>query len=310
MKIKFLIVLIFNFFCFSFNISKANIENKIVVKIDNEIITNYDIKNKIISSIILADQEINQENINNIKKQVLDVLIQLKLKQIALSKYDIETDYQKINNYLKSLSQNINDLKIKFSKNGLDFQMFLDEVETEINWREFIYQKYSSKINIDENSIKDELNKTIIDSSLVKEFNLSEIEIIINNDEFDKEKILDTENSIKNNGFEDTALKYSISTTSFKKGNLGWINSKSLSNQIFKVVSDMQIAEVSKPIKQQNSVLFLKLNNVRNINVKNNQLNLAKIKQNIINQKKNNLFDLYSKSHLSKLRNTSLISYK
>ena len=72
----------------------------------------------------------------------------------------------------------------------------------------------------------------------------------------------------------------------------------------------MQIAEVSKPIKQQNSVLFLKLNNVRNINVKNNQLNLAKIKQNIINQKKNNLFDLYSKSHLSKLRNTSLISYK
>ena len=155
-----------------------------------------------------------------------------------------------------------------------------------------------------------DVNKTIIDSSLVKEFNLSEIEIIINNDEFDKEKILDTENSIKNNGFEDTALKYSISTTSFKKGNLGWINSKSLSNQIFKVVSDMQIAEVSKPIKQQNSVLFLKLNNVRNINVKNNQLNLAKIKQNIINQKKNNLFDLYSKSHLSKLRNTSLISYK
>ena len=34
------------------------------------------------------------------------------------------------------------------------------------------------------------------------------------------------------------------------------------------------------------------------------------MRNNLINQKKNELFNLYSNSHLSKLKNTSFIEYK
>ena len=55
----------------SFNkLAYSKIEQKIVVKVENEIITNYDIKNKILLSLIISNQEINQENINQIKNQV------------------------------------------------------------------------------------------------------------------------------------------------------------------------------------------------------------------------------------------------
>jgi len=43
---------------------------------------------------------------------------------------------------------------------------------------------------------------------------------------------------------------------------------------------------------------------------KTQDINIKKLKNNIINQKKNELFNLYSRSHLSKLKNTSLIEYK
>ena len=44
---------------------------KIVVKIENELITSYDIKNKIISTLLLNNKQINQENIDNLKKRSL-----------------------------------------------------------------------------------------------------------------------------------------------------------------------------------------------------------------------------------------------
>ena len=69
----------------------------------------------------------------------------------------------------------------------------------------------------------------------------------------------------------------------------------------------MNINEVSKPIKRSQSVLFLKLND-KKIS-KSNKINSVELKKNLIDRKKNDMFALYSKSHLSKLRNTSLIEY-
>jgi hypothetical protein len=54
-----------------------------------------------------------------------------------------------------------------------------------------------------------------------------------------------------------------------------------------------------------NNILFLKL--VDKKNTKLNQENEKKLKNNLVDAKKNELFSLYSRSHLSKLKNTALI---
>ena len=81
-------------------------DNTIVVKIDDQIITSFEIKNKILTNLILSNQEINQENINNLKKQTLESLIQSKLKLIELSKYNFEVSDLQLNQYLNSISSN------------------------------------------------------------------------------------------------------------------------------------------------------------------------------------------------------------
>ena len=88
MKIKILTIafLYLNFLCIPTNA----ITNKIVLKVENEIITNYEVKNKILTSLVLAGDEITQENINKLKKQALESLIQNKLKIIELKKYKIK----------------------------------------------------------------------------------------------------------------------------------------------------------------------------------------------------------------------------
>ena len=282
--------------------------SKIIVKVEDEIITNYDLKNKILITLILANQEINQQNIDELKKAVLDQLINLKLKKIELSKYKIKKDEGRINSYLKSISgNNIQNFKNKFFENNLDFELFLDEVDTEIRWQQLIYTLYGKKIDINEATIDVEVEKIIKERSNVEEFELYEIEINSNLDVPEKQIIEDILKKINTIGFENSALNFSTSTTSSQKGYLGWINGKTLSKEIYLILSKMKIGEVSKPIKKQNNILFLKLNNKRTI--KPEQLEIKKLKSDIIEKKKAGLFNLYSQSRLSKLKNNSFIQY-
>ena len=156
--------------------------------------------------------------------------------------------------------------------------------------------------------MKQELENYINSNSELTEYKLSEIELLSKNNRFDNKILSEIENRIKDEGFENSALKYSDSSSSSSKGDLGWVNSKSLNEEIFKIVSKMKIGEVSKPIKKQNSILYLKLDNIRTSKIEN--LNLEELRDKLINQKTNELFNLYSRSHLSKLRSTSLIEYK
>ena len=282
--------------------------SKIIVKVEDEIITNYDLKNKILITLMLANQEINQQNIDELKKAVLDQLINLKLKKMELSKYKIKKDEGRINSYLKSISgNNIQNFKNKFFENNLDFELFLDEVDTEIRWQQLIYTLYGKKIDINEATIDVEVEKIIKERSNVEEFELYEIEINSNLDVPEKQIIEDILKKINTIGFENSALNFSTSTTSSQKGYLGWINGKTLSKEIYLILSKMKIGEVSKPIKKQNNILFLKLNNKRTI--KPEQLEIKKLKSDIIEKKKAGLFNLYSQSRLSKLKNNSFIQY-
>ena len=299
----------FLIFYFVSNIAYANYETSIVVKVDNEIITNFEIKNKILSSLLLSGKEINQKNINGLKKKSLDELIQTKIKIIELSKYNISIDRFQIDQYLKSISSNnVQNLKDKFKNLNLDFALFEKYVEIELMWQKYIYQIYSKKIDIDTNQVKDELKELIKKNQNILEYNLSEIEVAINNNENIKKKIDDIKNKIIKDGFETAAQNHSFSDTSSNKGYLGWISSKELSKNIFEVIRNLKIGEISSPIRRQNTILFLKVNNIRSKKVK--ELDLQKLELNIINRKKNELFNLYSKSHLSKIKNTTLVEYK
>ena len=103
-------------------------------------------------------------------------------------------------------------------------------------------------------------------------------------------------------------MKFSISTSSSNKGDIGWVNEKSLSKDIYDIISIMKIDTVSEPIKRLNSILFLKLVDKRQIKL--NKIDITNLKKKLLDSKKNELFNLYSSSHLSKLKNSSFIDYK
>ena len=296
------------FFILSLGKSFGQINSKILLKVGNKIITNYDLQNKILTSLVLSSQEINQKNINKIKKQSIDSLVQKKIKEIELERFDYQISQNRINDYLKSISVNYSiSLQEKFRQNDINYDIFLNEIKTQLKWQQHILNIYSPKIEINQEAVNLEMNNILKEKKSITEFRLSEVQISINNNEMDKSKIENLIDLINEIGFENTALKFSTSSTSEIKGDLGWINSNSLSKNILKIVNNLNVGEISQPIIRQGSATILKLMDKKKSDIEN--VNRDNLRKNIINNKKNELFNLYSKSLLSKLKNTTLIEY-
>ena len=151
----FFIVLIF---LNSISVCFSQVQTKIVLKIDNKVVTNFEVKNKILTELLLSNLEINQKNIDNFKAQAVTSLINLKLKEIELERFTANFANTDIDNYLKLVTKrNVDELKNMFLKNDLDFNLFLNEVKTELKWRQFIYNTYSSRLDINLDNIDQEI---------------------------------------------------------------------------------------------------------------------------------------------------------
>ena len=300
-------VLFLFFFIFNFSFLKG-IETKIVVMVNNEPVTSYELKNKILTTLILSNQVINQEIIDQSKNAAINSLINMKLKKFEIEKYKIKPDLNNINSYLKKISSNdIGSLKKKFIDNSIDYQIFLNEIEVELAWQKLIYTRYSKKVKIEDNLINNELQKLLNKKEKQSEYKLSEIQIEIT--EKNKDIIINqVMKDIDTIGFEKTAKKLSMTSTAINNGNLGWINSKSLSKQMIDILDKMRINEVSKPIIKLNNVMFLKITDKRSVEI--NSQNIDDLKKNIINNKTNELFKLYSNNHLSKIKSSSFIKFR
>ena len=306
MKTSFKILIIFYLF-FAGNLY-GKISNNILLKVGNKIITNYEVKNKILINLILSNKDVNQKNINKVKKESVDSLIQKKIKEIELDKHNFNVDNIRVENYLKSISGgDVSNLKKKFEDNKINFDLFLEEIIIQFKWQQLILNKYSKKIKINQENLDREIEEILKEKKNILEFKLSEIEIPINNDSNDKDKINNLMNLINEMGFENVALKFSVSSTAESKGDLGWINSASLSKNIYEIVNKLKVGQISSPIIRQGSATILKLINLRNSNI--NNLNRENLRRNLVNNKKNELFNLYSQSLLSKLKNSTLIEY-
>ena len=295
---------IFYLILFIFNITNASsIESKIIYVIENEIITNIDIKNefKYISALNSQLKNLPKEKIFNIARESI---IREKIKKVEILKNFKNLDVNE--EYLDLLIKNIyNNLKINsheefknYLKNyNLEIRDIEEKVKIEALWNELIVKKYNSKININIEQIKRDIKNT--KSLINKNYLLSEIVFEIKDTKKLNEKYILIKKSTEDIGFKNTASIYSISDTSKIGGNLGWINERSLSKVIYENIFQLKKGEISKPLIIPGGILILKINDIKNETMK---LDPEKELERIVSFKKNRQLNQYSKIYFNKIK--------
>jgi len=301
----------FILFLFFQNISHAAYQNKIIANVGEEIITSYELKNKIITFLILNNLEVNQINVDKSKKEALRFLVVQKIKKKEIDKYSLDKNTKAIDGHLKNISSKLNvdvaGLEKIFLKNNLSYKLYLDEIEIEVTWQKLVFELYKNKIVVDRKEIEKEIEILTENKKGSDEYELAEIEVNLLNNSEQENKINQVKKSIEEIGFDRTAIKYSTSLTSQNGGKLGWIPSKSLSKEILDIIKKMNVSEISQPFIKSDTLTFYKLINKKTVSF--DEVDIVKLKDRIINKQRNELFDLYSKSHISKIKNSILITY-
>ena len=179
--------------------------------------------------------------------------------------------------------------------------MKLDKVEEkfqiDILWNQLIVKKYNSQINIDVEKIKREINNR--KTATIKSYHLSEIVYEVQKKEEIYQKYNTIKNSIEKIGFNNTVLTYSISDTSNINGKIGWVGEQSLGKKIRDSISTIEINQISKPIKISSGFLILKLNNIKEEQVK---INPEEELKKIVNYQKSKQLNQYSKIYFNKVK--------
>ena len=253
----FLILFIF----FLSNKNSLAIENKIILKVNNEIITSVDVFNE---AKYLKTLNKNLKNISDkeIIKLAKNSLLREKIKIIELSKYpEVSVNKEYLENIIKTIYTNLGLINKKqflnyLGKYNIDIKVVEQKLSNEALWNQLIFEKFKDKIKIN----KDKIKKEIV--SLKKystTYNLNEILYNVKKKDEQEKIFLEIQESIKLNGFENTASLFSVSESSKTGGKIGWINEGSINKEILKRLVKLEVGEFTQPIQTPAGFLVLNL---------------------------------------------------
>ncbi len=292
-------------FCllFIFISKPLSLENKILFKINNDIITSIDVEEEYRYLIALN---------NNLKKLSQNEIIEISKKSIVKEKIKIieinknfkdpkipdEILQQILKNFYTRLNiNNLDDFKKYLTFNNVKYQDVKKKIEIETLWNELIKSKFSSKIQINENEIRKNIIKN--QKKFSKSYLLSEIFFEISNSDQLDNTYQEIKKIIQEKGFANAAASISTSSTANQGGKIGWIDEDSLNEGLKKILSELKVNEITEPLTMPGGFMMLKIDEIKRI--KKNQNIESEVKR-IINSKKNNQLNQFSKIYFNKVK--------
>ena len=306
-KIKLSIIVIFTIILNIQNLTAF--ENKILFKIDNEIITTIDIYEEI-KFLKVFNPEINSLSDVELFEISKNNLIKDKIKKIEIMKFvrELKVDDKFLLRLIERKYSRLNINSIKnfekyLKKENLNVEIVKEKFIIELMWNDLIYQKFSKKVVIDKERIKNEISQNS-QKKFQKEFLLSEIVFnVANKDEFNNkyQKIL---LDIEKVGFKKAALIHSNSDTATNGGLIGWVKEVNLNKSLKKVITELKPGQFSKPVRTSSGFIIIKIDEEKEYVSK---FDLADRMDEIIRFKTNEQLNQFSNIYLNKLKKNLII---
>ena len=290
----------------------CSLENRIILKINDKIITNIDVIQEE-KYLTVLNPKLNKIEQNKLKVLATDSIIKEKIKEIELIKYykiDSVLDDVNLNKIIKNLYQAVGfqeeeEFKIYLKNKNLKFLSVKRKLAIEMLWNNLIFEKFSNRVVVNETEIKNNLDKDIKNLKFTRDLLLSEI-LIKNSKDLELNSVYaEILKSIENVGFATTANIYSISNTAKIGGKVGWVKETSLSKQILKNIINLKKGQISKPIKINENFLILGINDTK---INKQKIDKSKILSNRISYIKNQQLERFSLAYFAKVKQSIQIN--
>tara|TARA_B100001248_G_C27396158_1_gene465693 strand:- start:56 stop:667 length:612 start_codon:yes stop_codon:yes gene_type:complete len=139
-------------------------DHKIVVKVNDRIITSFDIVQRIKINSIINNIKINESNMNIVRNSVINELIDEKIKIEKSNEYNIKVDEKEYldfeNNILSQRGIQKEKLNDVFIENNISYEEFSNFIKTQITWQKVIGGLYFRLVSASEIEINEVLKNS------------------------------------------------------------------------------------------------------------------------------------------------------
>jgi len=176
------------FFVFFLTKSEAKqLTNNVIVSIDNTIITDLDI-NKEINFLKFINKDQTANNPELLKKEIVNSLIDRKIKDIETNFFKIEVSEKEIEinlyNYLERIKINNEILNSFYNQNQIEKDYLKNIIKIDMKWSKLVRQLYESRLNVNLTEVNKELekeqNNSVDDEKLKRQLIISEQNKLLN----------------------------------------------------------------------------------------------------------------------------------
>ena len=288
--IFFVLVLIINF---NWTLKSQDIQS-IAVIVNDEVISKYDVNQRVKLVLVTSGIPATEENIKRIEEQAIKALINEKIQIQEAIKLEVPESSEEINLMLENIARGnqttAEGILESITSQGVNSETLLDQIKSELLWNKIVRGRFGSYINISDEEVNIIYNRTIqnINNS---QYDISEIFIGFENENEEKEakdlseKLIE---QLRNNiSFEPVAQQFSQAPSSGQGGLIGWVSEGQLDPEIISNIKNIEIGSVSDPIKTVNGFYIIKLNGKSEEGGKNsmkNQYDLISLSFNIENK--------------------------
>ncbi len=260
---KLMLILIFLFGYESFG---AENKTKIIATVNGFPITSYDLNERLNIFLFESELENTDENKKKFTENVINNLIEEELKFQEAKKINLNIIFQAENKAIELIEKNFGDNQEKIKKNlkpfGASYNHFLRLFTADVIWSSIIRSKYENEFANVKEKVKTKLKKNSINLNKTH-YKLSEIEILPTtkrNFEASKKLLEDILKSLKQGAnFNALAKQFSLSETKYNNGMLGWVQKDTMPSKIVSVLEQLEIGQISKVIKNGNSLKIFRL---------------------------------------------------
>jgi len=156
------IFLLIFFVCFLTNSEAKQLTNKVIVSIDNSIITELDI-NKEVNFLKFVNKNLATGSSEPFKKEIINSLIDRKIKDIETNSFKIDVSEKEIENnlysYLERMKINNEILNSFYNQNEIEKDYLKNIIKIDMKWSKLIRQMYESRLNVNLTEVNRELEK-------------------------------------------------------------------------------------------------------------------------------------------------------
>ena len=265
-KIKYIFLIFFLIANFNENLKSQDIQ-AIAVIVNDEVISRYDVNQRVRLILVTSGIPATEENIKRIEEQAIKALIDEKIQIQEAIKLEVPDSPDEINLMLDNIARGnqttAQGILESITSQGVNSETLLSQIKSELLWNKIVRGRFGSYINISDEEVNIIYDRTIqnINNS---QYDISEIFIGFEDESEEEEAKELTERlteQLKNEiAFEPVAQQFSQAPSSGQGGFIGWVSEGQLDPDIISNIKNLEIGSVSDPIKTVNGYYIIKLN--------------------------------------------------